>query len=260
MQRNDPGKRETLAARDFERPLGGGLAPVDAVIVVVKSDCPNEWARYCDLAHQLVQPKQPTDLSQEEPGRQHLAENGESVQQKTAEMSRMASFNGQLAGWPAEPLAEYEIILDETRRLELLFRERLASALESGRYFLTGFDRLSPINVSPILIKPEHFRFDSDEMELEDSIKLSGVRIVPNQTVSADPPGPKPGQQSAKDLACRAVLSILNDEAHRPPRGHGRLTKLARMVRIDLEGNTLNSIEKFIRGTVREWETKNPGK
>jgi hypothetical protein len=255
-----------LEARDLERPLGGDLTPFEAVIEIAKSDCPNEWSRYCDLAHRLAEPKQPTELSHEEAGRQHLAQNGESVQQKTAEMSRMASFNGQLAGWPAEPLAEYEVILEETRKLELSFRERLASALKSGRYSLTGFDRLSLMNISPILIKPEHFRFDSDEMVLN-GIKLTGVRVVRAQAVPAsqnDPPGRKPGKKSAKDLACDIVLAILNDDAQRSLKRHGRLIELARMVQavLDKDGKTyeVNSIEKFIRDTVKDWQKKNPDK
>jgi hypothetical protein len=129
------------------------LPPVDAVIEVVKSDCPNEWARYCDLAYQLVQRKQPTEISQEAAGRQHFAENGESVQQKTAEMARMASFYSELAGGPAEPLAEFEIILRETRSLEIMLRERLTSALQTGRYSLIAFDRFVPFVVSPLLIR-----------------------------------------------------------------------------------------------------------
>jgi hypothetical protein len=236
-----------LEARDLERPLGGDLTPFEAVIEIAKSDCPNEWSRYCDLAHRLAEPKQPTELSHEEAGRQHLAQNGESVQQKTAEMSRMA-------------------ILCETRRLELSFRERLASALKSGRYSLTGFDRLSLMNISPILIKPEHFRFDSDEMVLN-GIKLTGVRVVRAQAVPAsqnDPPGRKPGKKSAKDLACDIVLAILNDDAQRSLKRHGRLIELARMVQavLDKDGKTyeVNSIEKFIRDTVKDWQKKNPDK
>ena len=53
MQSDAPEKRQMLEARDHERPLGGGLAPIEAVIEVAKSDCPDEWARYCDLAHRL---------------------------------------------------------------------------------------------------------------------------------------------------------------------------------------------------------------
>ena len=43
--------------------------------------------------------------------------------------ARMASFYSELAGGPAEPLAEFEIILRETRSLEIMLRERLTSAL-----------------------------------------------------------------------------------------------------------------------------------
>ena len=163
-------------------------------------------------------------------------------------------------------MAEYGGILEETRKLELSFRERLASALKSGRYSLTGFDRLSLMNISPILIKPEHFRFDGDEMGLN-GIKLTGVRVVRAQAVPAsqnDPPGRKPGKKSAKDLACDIVLAILNDDAQRSLKRHGRLIELARMVQavLDKDGKTyeVNSIEKFIRDTVKEWQKMNPDK
>jgi len=101
-------------------------------------------------------------------------------------------------------------------------------------------------------------------MELNE-IKLAGVHFVRAQAIAAsqnDPPGRKPGQNSSKDLACDIVLSILNDEARRPPKRHGRLVALARMVQkvLHKEGKTyvVDSIEKFIRGTVRVWEDANP--
>jgi hypothetical protein len=54
MQRDGSEKRQMLEVRDLERPLGGGgLTPIEAVIDVAKSDCLDEWARYCDLAHRL---------------------------------------------------------------------------------------------------------------------------------------------------------------------------------------------------------------
>jgi hypothetical protein len=150
---------------------------------------------------------------------------------------------------------------------EQLFRERLASALQSHRYSLTGFDRLNSITVAPELIKPGQFQFGSDEVLLGDGIKITGVRMVAGalQTRDAqnDPPGRKPGRQSAKDRACEAVLSILND-AKRPLRGHGRKAELARMVRTALlkEGHTYqeNTVQGMIRGTVTDWEAKNPDK
>jgi hypothetical protein len=102
------------------------LTQIDAVIEV-ESDCPNEWARYCDLAYQLVQRKQPTEISQEAASRQHLAENGESIQQKTAEMARMACFT---VSWLADQQSRWpSFILRETRSLEIMLRERLRSAL-----------------------------------------------------------------------------------------------------------------------------------
>ena len=66
-----------LEARDLEQPLGGSLTPIDAVIEVVKSDCPTEWARFCNLADWLVQQEQPMEISQEEAARQLLFAAGE---------------------------------------------------------------------------------------------------------------------------------------------------------------------------------------
>jgi hypothetical protein len=266
MQSKGPEKRQMLEARDLERPLGGGLAPIEAVIEVVKSDCPDEWARYCDLAHRLVQREQPTEISREVAGRQLLIADGKHTVQISASLDSMISGYQQLAGGGRRPKTQLEKTVAETQKLEDLFRNRLVLALQSGRYFLNAFDRLEPHIVPPGLIKPEHFRFGSDEMELN-GIKLTGLHFVRSQAVFApqnDASGRKPGLSSPKDLACEIVLSILNDQAQRPPKSHGRVAALARMVWAVLkkDGKTyeLNSIEKFIRGTVREWEKKNPGK
>jgi hypothetical protein len=250
MQRNDPEIPVTLEARDFERPLAGGLAPIDAAIEVVRSDCPKEWARYCDLAHQLVQPKQPTEISKEEAGRKLLAANSKLPQ-------------SHLISWGNKPTPLTELAA-EARNLEGQFRHRLLLALQHGRYFLHAFRGLEPRTVSPELIKPRDFRFESKEMELNGT-KLAAVRFVRAEAVPAsqsDPPGRKPGQQSAKDRICRIALSILNNEAQRPPPGHGRKAALARMVgaRLQESGKTYmeNTIARFIRGTVKDWEKNNP--
>jgi hypothetical protein len=249
--------------RDLERPLDGGLIPIEALIEVVKSDSPNEWARYCDLAHQLAQEDGPTEISQEDAGRRNLAANSKRLHQKDkSHLVRL--FNRGLAGGPAMPLTKFEIMAAETQNFEGQFRDRLLLALKTGRYSLIAFDRLKEVTVPPALIKPEHFRFESKEMELGDGIKLSGVRIVPRQTVSADPPGRKPGRMSAKALACRAALAILDDASRRPPPGHGRKAALARMVCNELRNYgpsyQEDTVQKMIRGTVKEWEAANPDK
>jgi len=210
-----------LEARDLEQPLGGSLTPVDAVIEVAASDCPDEWSRYRDLAHQLVQPR---EISQEDAARKLLAANSKRLYQKVGPIRTL-------------PPTKRDIIEDEVLKFEGLFRDRLHLALEKGRYLLKAFQvqGLEPHTVPLALIKPKHFRFDSQEMELS-GIKVIGVHFVRKILGSrTDPPGRKPGQISVKDLACETALSILNDEARRPVKRHGRLSELARMVHAVLE-------------------------
>jgi hypothetical protein len=77
-------------------------------------------------------------------------------------------------------------------------------------------------------------------------------------------PGPKAGAVSIKDLAWEIALRILNDEAQRPPRGHGRLATLAGMVNVGLtrHGHQYkdDSVRKTIGPSLRDWEAKNPQK
>ena len=239
-----------LEARDLDRPLSRDLTPLDAVVEVADSDCPDEWSRYCDLAHHLVQPR---EISQEDAARKLLAANSERLHQKFGPIRTL-------------PPTKLEIMEDEVRKLEGLFRDRLHLALEKGRYLLKASQvhDLEPHTVPLALIKPKHFRFDSQEMELS-GIKVIGVHFV--RTISGpqtDPPGRKPGQMSVKDLACKTALSILNDEARRPLKRHGRLSALARMVHAVLEKDgkpyAVDSIVKYIRGTVKEWQARNPEK
>jgi hypothetical protein len=250
MQRDGSEKRQMLEVRDLERPLGGGLTPIKAVIEVAKSDCPDEWARYCELAHRLQQPRPPTAISREEAGRQLLDAHSKFFHQKRA------------VGRLSMPLIELEKMTAETLELQRLFRNRLV--FQSGRYRIEAFRGHEPCTVNTALIKPEHFRFDSDEMEVNE-IKLVGVRFVRAEAVPAsqnDPPRPKPGQQSAKDRLCQAALSILNDPAKRPPRGHGRKAKIARLLYKlqpdDGRRYEEDSIVRMIRDTITEWETNNP--
>jgi hypothetical protein len=75
--------------------------------------------------------------------------------------------------------------------------------------------------------------------------------------------GRKPGQETGKTLIMAAARNILDDEAaQRPPRGHGRLTRLTELVKKTPAGKqyALNTIEGYIRPVLREWEEKNPGK
>jgi hypothetical protein len=236
-----------------KRPGDGGLTPIEAVIEVAKSDCPSEWARYGDLADRLPQPKSPTEISKEEAGRQLLVAHSKFFHQKRA--------IGRLSIQPVQ----LEKMISEALDLQRLFRNRFVAALQSGRYSIEAFHGLEPHTLNPALIKPEHFRFDSDEMEVN-GIKLHDVHFKRRDAIAAcqnDPPGRKPGQKSVKDLACCFVLSNLNGEA-RPPNRRGRLTDLARKFQAVLEKDgksyQVNTIEGYIRDTVREWEKKNPGK
>jgi hypothetical protein len=73
--------------------------------------------------------------------------------------------------------------------------------------------------------------------------------------------GPKPGQPSAKDTACKIAEAMLADDGARPPR-HGRLTAIARTV---LRAEAVRSYGeswavKALRPTVRDWERKHPDK
>jgi hypothetical protein len=175
----------------------------------------------------------------------------------------MSSGYQQLAGFGRSPKTQLQIMVAATQKLEDQFCNRLVLTLQSRRYILSAFQGLKPVTVPPALIKPEHFRLDSDEMGLN-GIKLTGVRVVRAQAVPAsqnDPPGRKPGEQPAKGLICSIALSILNDEAQRPPPGHGRKAALARMVGTCLEeiGKTYkeNTIARLMRDSVKEWEAKN---
>jgi hypothetical protein len=247
-----------------ERPLDGGLTPIDAVNELAKANCPNQWSRYCQLAQQFARLKGLTGISQEDAGREHLAANGKSVAQTLAWQDGMSRGYALLAGGGASSPCQLETVVAEAKSLEDLFRNQLVLALQTDRYSLAAYDRLSPVTVAPGLIKPEQFRFGGDEMLVGDGIKLTGVRFVPNRPASAaqsEPPGRKPGHQPIKDLACSAVLSILVDDAQRPPPGHGRKAALARMVHPllpDGERYKLNTIEKLIRGSIKEWEVDNP--
>jgi len=77
-------------------------------------------------------------------------------------------------------------------------------------------------------------------------------------------PGQKAGAQKPKELAWEIALAILEDEARRPPRGHGRLTTLAGTVNVELTKHGLqyknDSVRKMIESSVREWERKHPHK
>jgi hypothetical protein len=82
------------------------------------------------------------------------------------------------------PLIEREKMIAETLELQRLFRNRLVLALQSERYRIEAIYGLEPRTVHKALIKPKHFRFDSDEMEVNE-IKLVGVRFMRVEAVPA---------------------------------------------------------------------------
>ena len=258
-----------FAMSDLERPFGGGLTPIEAVIDLAKSDCPHEWSRYRELAQKLAQQSGQPGILPEDAARKRLAGEGTVVQHQLAGCDGWDSFISQLAGGPAKPRTEFQLMFAEAQCLERLFRNQLAAALQSGRYCLTAFDaHVNQINVSPILIKPEQFQFGSEEMLLGDGLKIFGVRVAPANpqplSTRIDRSGRKPGQPSPKGRACKAVLSILNNDAQRPTPGRGRKAELARMVCTDLKADGQsyqeNSVAKMIRETVSGWESQHPGK
>jgi hypothetical protein len=58
--------------------------------------------------------------------------------------------------------------LQKRRDLQGLFRDRLVLALQSDRYRIEAFHGHEPHTAHQALIKPKHFRFDSDEMEVNE--------------------------------------------------------------------------------------------
>jgi hypothetical protein len=74
-------------------------------------------------------------------------------------------------------------------------------------------------------------------------------------------PGPKGGEKKPAGLAWEIAEQILGGQ-DKPPRGHGRLTALARQVKPLLENSghkrEAETITKYIRAAFRDWENKNP--
>lgn len=86
---------------------------------------------------------------------------------------------------------------------------------------------------------------------------------VSDEAVTVLSPGPKGGETKAAGIAWQiAAAQILADEGRRPPRGHGRLTAVARAVQAPLQARghnrELDTITKYIRSGLREWEARNP--
>jgi hypothetical protein len=240
-------------------PPSRGERLVDILITIARSEYPQEWSHYCELARKLAQEidKQALEPSAEDCARRRLAGQDRNVHGH----GLIADFYSQLLGGAP---TQFQLMTWEATPLEHLFRDRLISMLQSGGYSLTGFGPdLRPISIPSELISLELIRFDRDEIKLGDTI-IRGVRAAPTspQILSPQTPGPKPGYETAKCRAHDAVRTILGNDAERPPKGRGRMAKLARMIqeRFASEGirYELNSIEKMIRPAVKEWEERNP--
>ncbi len=250
-----------IDARSGQSPSGEGLTPIDAVVTVAQSELPSEWQRYGELAERLMQLVNWPQKSQEEAARELLGGDGKHRVRVRAKHDASQSMLRTLAKLGGPPKSDVEIAVAETKELEALFRNRLVAAVQKDRYVLVAFDRFDPITVPPRLVKPESLNFAGDILELN-GIKLTGVRFVQARPRSqSSPPGRKPGQDSSKAEACRIALSILDDDARRPPRRRGRLAQLTRMVcgALNNDGKPYqaNTIEKLIRNSVKEWEEKN---
>jgi hypothetical protein len=76
------------------------------------------------------------------------------------------------------------------------------------------------------------------------------------EAVTLLPPGPKGGETKAAAIAWEIALQILEHDGRRPPRAHGRLTALARVVQASLKARghnrELDTITKDIRPGLRE--------
>jgi hypothetical protein len=212
---------------------------VDVLIAIARSEYPNEWSHYCDLAQKLAQEinKQAFEFSTEDCAQRRL--NGKDRDR----LGLIADFHLSLAGAPPSKLQQ---MTWEATGLEHKFRDRLISALRSDAYSITGFTPdLRPISIPPELISAELIRFDRDEIKLDD-MTIMGVRAAPVSALNLGPhaPGPKPGRETAKRRADDAVRAILGNDAERPPKGRGRMSKLAKLFKRNLppKGFAISSI------------------
>lgn len=123
------------------------------------------------------------------------------------------------------------------------------NAPHAESYFLAGFVGAADGKTSPTVEtvvqerKRTHYTKETATIEID----------------HADQSGPKPHRRSPKNSACEEALTFLADGALPP--GHGRLAKLARAVKAKLDlPDQQNTIEGWIRLTVKEWQKQNPGR
>jgi hypothetical protein len=232
----------------------------DAVAAIAKSECPGDWARYCQLAHVPG-----SDSDPEAEARNLLTKRA---------LSRDDSTYDWVEGAPH---------LEEAINLEHKFRDQFLAAIRDGRCGVRGFarDDLRSVVVPPQLLTHESLKLDHKGMMHLGESKLFGVHVVftapqeapgahamaASQEVPAvfgpsrEAPGPKPGHKTEKDRACSEALNILNNDAERPAKRHGRNIMIARRVKERLGiDHQPDSIAKMIRPTIADWEKRNPDK
>jgi len=105
------------------------------------------------------------------------------------------------------------------------------------------------------------------ELSVEDAERIWGdlslmargrVAAVASVVLEVAGPGRKAGEHTPKRQMCDAATTILSSGD--VPRGHGRVAKIARRVREKFPQWPGNTIERYIRLTVRDWERNNPDK
>jgi hypothetical protein len=222
------------------------MLAVDALIAIAKSECPEQWSRYCDLATQLGYETADDCI------RKRLAGNDRNRD------GVLGDFYANLLG---EPPSELQRATWEATKLERILRDRLIAEMHSRRYDVVGYGPdLKRITIDPELITAERLCFDRDNMQIGDTL-VSDVRVVPAQALEVEPRGPKPGGDSVKDRVCREALDILNNDRERPGRGYGRRITLAGKVKKRLRlKHQEDTIRKHFAETVSEWEKKYPDK
>jgi hypothetical protein len=165
-----------------------------------------------------------------------------------------------VAGSIPDPDHNRKVDIRAHRRISAAIYRELAKAISSGE--------LESKREAILEDKPDELDPTMCVLDAEPILKIAERRGDCGKTIRRlliarqVRPGPKAGAQSTKDHACEFALRILEDEARRPPRGHGRLTKLAGMVNAELarlgQQYKADSIRRSIGPSVREWEKKHP--
>jgi hypothetical protein len=141
---------------------------------------------------------------------------------------------------------------------------KLAEKLTSRTWHAKGTSQFDePLSVlEPIWFRSWRISYRHAQVREGLTVKFRNLAIVAMPPPLGVRPGPKGGEGPATRIAWEIAEQILQS-AEGPPRGHGRLMALARMVKheMDKKGKfrTVSSIVKYLRLSVREWEDHNPG-